>query len=99
MLALLHSQAAVQQILTDSRAMVAAFGGRALALLPLDYLAWTEPVSESATEIAERAKKELGTSGLEMRLTGQASSRARTGLEGIGWSLKEGVPGGAPGGE
>lgn len=99
MLALQHSQAAVEQILTDSRAMVAASGGRALALLPLDYLAWTEPASKSAAEIAERAKTELGTSGLEMRLTGQASSRARTGLQAIGWSLKEGVPGGGPGGE
>ena len=99
MLELQHSQAAVKQILTDSRAMVAASGGRAFALLPIDYLAWTKPVSESATEIAERAKKELGTSGLEMRLTGQASSRSRTGLQAIGWNLKEDVPGGGPGGD
>ena len=61
-------------VLTDSRAMVAASGGRAVALLPLDYLAWTEPVAESATEIAERAKKELGAKGLQMQLTGQVSA-------------------------
>jgi hypothetical protein len=93
-----HGEGAVSTVLTDSRAMVALSGGRAIALLPLDYLAWTEPVSEAAAEIAARAKKELGAAGLEMHLTGQASAKARTGLQSIGWKLKEGVPGSAPGG-
>jgi hypothetical protein len=93
-----HGEGAVSSVLTDSRAMVGLSGGRAIALLPLDYLAWTEPVSEAAAEIAARAKKELGAAGLEMHLTGQASAKARTELQSIGWSLKEGVPGSTPGG-
>ena len=92
-----HSQAPVKEVLTDSRAMVAASGGRAVALLPLDYLAWTRPVSETATEIAKRAKEELGASGLEMHLTGQTSARARTELQTIGWRLKESVSSAGPG--
>ena len=93
-----HGEGAVSSVLTDSRAMVGLSGGRAIALLPLDYLAWTEPVSEAAAEIAARAKKELGAAGLEMHLTGQASAKARTELQSIGWKLKEGVPGSTPGG-
>jgi hypothetical protein len=84
-----HRETPVKQVLTDSRALVGLAGGRAVALLPLDYLAWTEPVAEAGMEIAERAKKELGASGLEMRLTGQASAKARTELQSIGWRLNE----------
>ena len=62
-------------------------------MLPLDYLAWTEPVAKAAAEIAERAKKELGAKGLQMQLTGQVSPQARKELQGLGWALKEGVPG------
>ena len=71
-----HSALPAQEVLTDSRAMVATVSGVAMVLLPLDYLAWTEHVSEASSEIAERATKELGASGLEMHLTGQASERA-----------------------
>ncbi len=80
------SEGEVTSVLTDSRAMVGLSGGRAIALLPLDYLAWTEPVSKDAAEIAARAKLELGASGLEMQLTGRASERARKELRGWdGW--------------
>jgi hypothetical protein len=34
-----HGEGAVHSVLTDSRAMVGLSGGRAVALLPLDYLA------------------------------------------------------------
>jgi hypothetical protein len=91
-----HGEAGVSAVLMDSRALVGVAEGRAVALLPLDYVAWTEPVAEAGAEIAERAKKELGASGLEMHLTGQASARARTELQSIGWRLKEGVLGGIP---
>jgi hypothetical protein len=94
-----HGQGAVSAVLTDSRAMVALSGGRAVALLPLDYLAWTEPVAQAATEIAARAKKELGATGLEMQLTGQASERARKELQGLGWTLKEKASSGSPTGK
>jgi hypothetical protein len=94
-----HGESPVKQVLLDSRAMVASSGGRGVALLPLDYVAWTEPVSEAAAEIAERAKKELGAGELEMQLTGQVSSRSRRELEALGWVVTEHVPGGGPGGD
>ena len=75
-----HAKAPVQGVLTDSRAMVATVSGVAMALLPLDYLVWTEAVAEPSSEIAERARKELGAGGLEMHLTGQASERAARSL-------------------
>ncbi len=75
--------------------MVATVSGVAMALLPLDYLAWTEAVAEASSEIAERARKELESGGLEMHLTGQTSERAGQELETLGWSLRERVPPGA----
>jgi hypothetical protein len=94
-----HGETPVKQVLTDSRALVASSGGRGVALLPLDYLAWTEQVAKAATEIAERATTELGAAGLEMQLTGRVSERARKELQTLGWALKERVSGGSPGGE
>jgi len=91
-----HGESPVSAVLTDSRALVGLSGGRAVALLPLDYLAWTESVAESAAEIAERAKKELGAKGLQMQLTGQVSTRARKELQGLGWALKEKASAGGP---
>ncbi len=91
-----HGEAAVSSVLTDSRAMVAVSGGRAVALLPLDYLAWTEPVAEVSAEVAARAKKELGAKGLQMQLTGQVSQRARKELQALGWALKEKASAGGP---
>ena len=69
--------------------MVALSGNRAIALLPLDYLSWTEPVAQAVAEIVERAKNELGASDLEMQLTGRASERARSELQELGWMLSE----------
>jgi hypothetical protein len=89
----------VTEVLTDSRAMVALSGGRATALLPLDYLAWTEPVAKAATEIAERARTQLGAKGLQMQLTGQASERARKELQTLGWALQEKVSAGGLSGQ
>jgi hypothetical protein len=93
-----HEEDPVSAVLTDSRAMVALAGGKAIALLPLDYVAWTEPVAGAAADIAERAKKELGASGLEMQLTGTTSERARKETQALGWAMKEKAPAGSPGG-
>lgn len=93
-----HEKGPVSAVLTDSRAMVALAGGKAMALLPLDYVAWTESVAGAAAEMAERAKKELGATGLEMQLTGTASERARKEIQALGWALTEKAPAGSPGG-
>jgi hypothetical protein len=92
MLQALHAAAPVSAVLTDSRAMVAKTGsGAGVALLPLDYVAWTENVQKAGTEIAERTRKELGAKALEMHLAGKTSPRAKKDLEALGWTLKEGV--------
>ena len=89
LLAGLHRSEPVTGILKDSRGMIAKTGTRAVALLPLDWLRWTEALQKAAAEIAGRAKQELGAASLEMRLTGSATPAARKGLEAAGWTVKE----------
>ena len=55
-------------------------------------------MAKAATDIADRAKKELKAAGLEMQLTGRVSERARKELQALGWALEERVPGGSPSG-
>jgi hypothetical protein len=94
-----HKEAPVKKVLTDSNALVALSGGRGVALLPLDHVAWTERVSEVSAEVAERAKTELGAKGLQMQVSGKVSSNARTGLQGLGWAVQEGASLGSPSGK
>lgn len=98
MLERLHGEGKVSTVLEDSRAVVALSGGRGVMLLPLDYLAWTENVSQSAAEIAARAKKELGAEGLQLQITGKTSTRARAELQKLGWAVAEGAKSGSPSG-
>lgn len=92
MLQALHAAAPVSAVLTDSRAMVAKTqAGKGVALLPLDYVAWTANVKQAGAEIAQRTKKELGAGELEMRLAGKASPRAAKELTALGWVVQEGL--------
>ena len=92
LLAGLHKTQPVSAILEDSRAMIAkTAGGRALAMLPFDYLRWTERLAKAALEIAARARQELGATALEVDVTGTASAAAKAALEKAGWKVKEGV--------
>jgi hypothetical protein len=94
MLAALHARDRVEAVLTDSRAMVARVGGaRAVALLPLDSIRWTEASRRALTEIGERARKELSAGALEIRVTGRMSPAAKKEAEAIGWTVSQGVPG------
>ena len=75
-------------ILTDSRALVATVaGGRARALLPLDWLPWTAETHKALMQIAARARQELKATQLEIALTGRASDRARREVPKAGWIL------------
>ena len=68
MLATFHAGDPVKAVLTDSRAMVAVAGGKkAVALLPLDSVRWTEASKKALTEIADRARKELSAGSLRHR--------------------------------
>jgi hypothetical protein len=89
-----HAKTPVAAILPDSRAVVAKTkDGRAVILLAVDYVRWSEPFEKSLKEILGRAKSELGASKLELQLTGFASAGAKQQLKALGVTLVEKVPG------
>lgn len=95
LLAGLHKKAPVSAILEDSRAMIAkGGGGLVIAVLPLDYIRWTEPLAKSVIEIAGRARKELGATSLEVNVMGTTSAAAKAGFLAAGWKVNEGVKAG-----
>jgi hypothetical protein len=94
LLQLFHAKTPVSAILPDSRAVVAKTqDGRAVILLAVDYIRWSEPFEKSLKEILERGKSELGASRFELRMTGFASAGAKQHLKALGVELVEKVPG------
>jgi hypothetical protein len=91
LLAGLHKSSPVTAILKDSRAIVAKTGTRTVALLPFDRVRWTEGVAKASSEIATRARQELGATSLEARISGTATPAAQAGLRAAGWAVTEGV--------
>ncbi len=90
MLQKLHAQSPVEALLTDTRVMIAKTkDGRALALLPGDYMPWTERLAKGAKELGERTQKELGATSREIWLQGEFSPRAKQELKTVGWGFKE----------
>jgi hypothetical protein len=82
----------VTAILSDSRAMVAGTkDGRAVVLLPVDYVRWTQAFEKAATDVASRARSELGAQKLELKLSGKVSPLARTKITALGYKIEEGV--------
>jgi hypothetical protein len=97
MLQRFHAKTPVSAILPDSRAVVAKTAdGRAVILLAVDYVRWSEPFEKSLKEILGRAKSELGASRVELQLTGFASAGAKQQLKALGVTLVEKVPGTFP---
>ena len=93
MLERVHRKVGVTAILEDSRAIVAkAKDGRALVLLPVDWIRWTEAFDKASADVARRAKAELGGSKLELQTTGRVSDVARKELAARGYSLVERLP-------
>jgi len=83
-----HAKTPVVSILPDSRAVVAKTkDGRAVILLAVDYVRWTEAFEKSLREILARAKSELGASKVELQLTGRASAGTQQALKGLGVTL------------
>jgi len=90
MLQKLHAESPVEALLPDSRVMVARTkDGRALALLPGDYMPWTERLASGATDIGERTQKELGAKTREIWIMGELSPRAKQELKPLGWGFRE----------
>ena len=93
MLARFHKQAPVAAVLADSRALVAKTkDGRAVVLLPVDWVRWTDAFDKALTEVEKRAKAEMGATKLEMRLTGTMSAVAKKEMAARGWTVTENVP-------
>ncbi len=93
LLARLQAESPVTAVLEDSRAIVArSKDGRAIALLPLDWVRWSEASEKWAAETGPRAQKELGATSLELRITGRVSDAARKELSTRGWKVVENVP-------
>jgi hypothetical protein len=93
LLARFHKTAPAAAVLPDSRALVAKTGdGRAVALLPLDWVQWTQASEKALDEVAKRAKAELGATKLEMQLTGRLSEVAKKETAARGWAVVENVP-------
>jgi hypothetical protein len=90
LLAHLHAQEPVTAVLSDSGAVVARTRRAAVALLPFDWVHWTEALQKSSLEIAERARKELGAARLEVHISGTATRAARAGLGAAGWTVEDG---------
>jgi hypothetical protein len=87
-----HAKAPVVEMLADSRAALAKTqDGRGVALVPVDWVQWTEPFQKAAREAGERAKQELGVAKLELHLTGRASDLAKKEASALGWSVVENV--------
>jgi hypothetical protein len=83
----------VAALLTDSRALVAKTkDGRAVVLLPLDWVSWTEAYAKAVAEVEKRAKEELGATKLELQMTGTMSAEAKKEMAARGWKVVENVP-------
>ena len=93
-----HARAAPQAapvaaVLPDSRALVAKTkDGRAVVLLPVDWVQWTAAYDKALTEVEKRAKAEMGATKLEMRMTGRMSEVAKKEMAARGWTVTENVP-------
>jgi hypothetical protein len=93
MLARFHKTAPVAAVLPDSRALVAKTkDGRAVVMLPVDWVRWSEAYEKSLVEVETRAKKELGAAKLEIRMTGTMSPVAKTETAAHGFTVVENLP-------
>jgi len=92
MLTRFHQKTPILELLSDSRALVGKTrDGRAAALLPIDWVSWTEAYEKALREAGERARKELGAAKLEMKLTGRMSETAKKETATLGWAVAENV--------
>jgi len=83
-----HAKTPFSGILTDSLATVAvAADRRAVVLLPIDWLRWTETAESTLRDIDARSRKELKATGLHIVLTGKASSLAAGEISAQRWVL------------
>ena len=93
MLARFHKTAPVVAVLPDSRVLVAKTkDARAVVMLPVDWVRWSEAYEKSLSEVEKRAKAELDATKLELRMTGTMSAGAKKEMAARGWTVAENVP-------
>jgi len=83
-----HAKTPFAALLTDSLATVAVTAaGKAVALLPLDWVRWTAAAESTLREIDGRVRKELKATGFGIMLTGKTSATAATALAARNWPV------------
>lgn len=93
MLSAFHTATSVVAVLEDSRALVAKTkDGRAVVMLPIDWVRWTEAYDKALGEVEKRARVELGATGYDLRMTGTLSAVAKGETSARGWKVLEKLP-------
>jgi hypothetical protein len=64
--------------------------GTVVAVLPLDYLAWTQRFANKERAVSEAIRKMPRVKGKEMLVVGAVNPSARKALEARGWKIEEG---------
>jgi hypothetical protein len=92
MLRAFHAKTPVEAILPGLRALVVkTTDGRAVGLLPVDWIGWTAAFEKAAQGAAARAQKELGAKGFALQLSGRMSDLAKQKVTALGWTVEENV--------
>ena len=88
MLQALHTKTPVTSILTDSKALMAVTTGKAgVVLLPLDWLRETKSSVATMTDIAARARRELGATSFRVETDATVTPRAKAAFATAGWAF------------
>jgi hypothetical protein len=88
MLQTLHAKSPVTAVLADSKALVAVTSdGAGVVLLPVDWLRETTSAVATMTEIAMRARSELGATSLRVETDATATPRATSSFGKLGWTF------------
>lgn len=64
--------------------------GRALIVAPIDELSWSETPLQAMAAISSGLNSEAKPRPVELRITGNATAAAKSGLQGMGWTILEG---------
>jgi len=65
--------------------------GKIVAILPLDYIAWTSLLAGKEAEISKAIESLPGVTGKELWIMGTVDSTARTALQKRGWKIEDNI--------
>jgi hypothetical protein len=64
-------------------------GGKAVVVVPLDYVAWSLAFAEKEQAVSSAIQKMQGITGKELLVTGRVNPVARKALESLGWKVED----------